>query len=200
MKNRKLLIAAFLCFAMIITGVGYAAISGHLKINGTAAYNKVAAETGFIENIVFSNATIDENSGGSARNEQNTDAATAEGQEATFSVRTLAVQDEYVIFTYDLTNNNVVDANITIKVQHDDSTANPSTTFSLYRVDFVKVDNVTMYDGTLDTGKVQEAASFVLGSTETTTVTVKVSLTNTPSTNITTEDFRLHLTATSVDE
>lgn len=198
MKNRKLLIAAFLCFAMIITGVGYAAVSGHLKINGTAAFDLDAAEDGFIENIVFSNATV--SGGGSAQNATLVDEATADAQIATFAVKTLAVQGEKVTFTYTLTNNNVVDANITIKLLHDDGTANASTTFTLYQVDFVKVDNVTMFDGTLATDKIQDTAAFLLAAGGETTVTVQVSLTDTPSTNIATEDFRLHLTATSVDD
>lgn len=198
MKNRKLLIAAFLCFAMIITGVGYAAVSGHLKINGTAAFDLGAAEDGFIENIVFSNATI--SGGGSAQNATLVDEATADAQIATFAVRTLAVQGETVTFTYTLTNNNIVDANITIKLLHDDGTPNASTTFTLYQVDFVKVDNVTMFDGTLATDKIQDTAVFLLAAGGETTVTVQVSLTDTPGTNIATEDFRLHLTATSVDD
>ena len=200
MKNRKLLIAVFLCFAMVVTGIGYAAISGHLKINGTAVFDLDAAEDGFMENIVF-DETVTITGGGSAKTETLIDEATASEQTATFSVRTLAVQGEFVIFEYTLTNNNIVDANITIRTTHDDGTPNASSTFTLYEVDFVKVDGTTLFDGTKEgEARFETGASFLLEAGTSTTITVQVCLTDTPSTDIATEDFRLHLVATSVDE
>ena len=38
MKNRRIAIVAFLLIATLVMGVGYAAITGNLTINGTAAY------------------------------------------------------------------------------------------------------------------------------------------------------------------
>ena len=102
MKNRKLLIAVFLCFAMLVTGIGYAALSGHLTVRGTATYNKSASQTGFIENIVFSDPLVVQS--GSAASASLKDEASASAQIAIFNGRTLAVQHEQAIFTYKLTN------------------------------------------------------------------------------------------------
>jgi len=192
MKNRKLLIAVFLCFAMLVTGIGYATLSGHLSIDGRASYSKTAAETGFIENIVFSDAQVVGN--GSAKNDTLKDEASASGQTATFTVRTLAAQDEVVTFTYKLTNNNTVDAIISVKPQHDDTTSNPSTTFTYYEIVSLKVGSVEMKDTTTtDTYTLPADGGEV-------TVTVIVDLKSTPTTDIAQETYFLHLTATSVDE
>ncbi len=52
MKNRKSIIVAFLLCACLIVGVGYAAFSGNLIINGTATYTHDGAELD--EDIYFS--------------------------------------------------------------------------------------------------------------------------------------------------
>lgn len=48
MKRRRLVIGAFLLVAVLVMGVGYAAVSGQLNIRGSAVYNgpsEVAADT-----------------------------------------------------------------------------------------------------------------------------------------------------------
>ena len=191
MKNRRIVIAAFLCVAMLVVGVGYAALSGHLTLRGEASFNKDAAEDGFIENIVFSEAAVKDGTGGSAKTDTIVDSATANMQEASFTVKTLAVQDESVTFTYKLTNNNLVAAYIDIHAMHDDGvTPNPTTTFNHYEVTSIKIDGTEM---------LATDANVTLAEGATVEVEVTVDLKSTPSTELTPETYFLHLTATSVD-
>lgn len=195
MKNRNIIIAAFLCLSMLVVGVGYATLTGHLTMEGSASYNKDAAEDGFIENIVFENAKVDKS--GSAKSDSVQDEASANGNTATFTVRTLAAQNETAVFTYTLTNNNTVDANITINATHEDGFANPTDFKSenYYKVTSVKVDSVAY----VTDQEANETATYTLNSGESVTVTVEVELVRTPAVEVTPENFYLHLTATSVD-
>lgn len=191
MKNRRILVAAFLCFAMLITAVGYATLSGHLTVKGIASYDKDAAEDGFVGNLEFTNASVDQS--GSAASVS--DEATATGQTATFTVRTLATAGEKAIFSYTLTNNNTVSARITVSATHDDgTTANPTTTFSAYQVEYIKVGDVQMQNPSAT-----PAPEYLLPASQSVTVEVCIVLPDTPSTDIAEESYFLHLTATSVD-
>ena len=195
MKNRRMLIAVFMCFAMLFVGIGYAQLVGHLTIRGASSYNKEAAEDGFTENLVFSNPEII--GGGSAAMEGVADDATASEQEATFTVRTLAVQNERVSFQYTLTNGNTVDVEVTMEALHEDGSANPSPLPepNFYKVESVVVDTETMVE---DHERV-EAATCMISAGDSVTVTVTVVMIDTPETEVIPENFYMHLTATSVD-
>ena len=218
MKNRRLLIAVFLCFAMVVTGVGYATLSGHLTVRGTASFTKSAATTGFIEKILFSEAKVTRS--GSAASTTLKDEASATGQIAVFNVRTLAVQGETAVFTYTLTNNNLVDAKITIKPQHDstgegEAVSNPTDQLSAFDVDSITIEKIESGNAengytlsgepatlwTDGTEPVASAVLYTIGAGEAAVVTVTVSLNRTPTADISVpETYFLHLTATSVDD
>ena len=198
MKNRRLIIVAFLVVAMLVTGVGYAALTGHLTVKGTATFNLDLAEDAFVQNLVFSDPTVTHS--GSAAGSQLIDVAEIGDSEqiATFKVKTLAAQNEYCVFEYTLTNNGTVDAILTIKALHDDGvTANP-TQFSHYDVD-VTIDNVAY----LIKDDVQGSATFTLNHEEgqnSVTVIVTVTMNETPSASfVADETFALHIVATSAD-
>lgn len=193
MKNRRILVAAFLCFAMLITAVGYATLSGHLTIEGRSSYNKDSAQSGFVGNLVFSNAQVLQS--GSAQSDTNKDSASANEQTASFEVKTLAVQDETAVFSYELTNNNVVDAEITIVAQHDDGDPNPSTKGSHYTVDSITINDVAF----VSNHTAQTSATVTIGAGDSVTVKVTVSLDATPTTDVVPENFYMHVIATSVD-
>ena len=53
MKNRKRIIVAFLCAAMLAVGVGYAAISDNLAVDGLMKYKTPAAVTDLIDNAIY---------------------------------------------------------------------------------------------------------------------------------------------------
>ena len=204
MKNRKLLIAVFLCFAMLVTGIGYAALSGHLTVRGTATYNKSASQTGFIENIVFSDPLVVQS--GSAASASLKDEASASAQIAIFNVRTLAVQHEQAIFTYKLTNKNLVDAVITVNAVHETGDTNPSSTLTDFEIIEVSVqalegENVIGEKVEMQNPNTSPAPTFTLEAGQSATVKVVIDLKETPESDIIVpETYFLHLTATQVDE
>ena len=51
MRNRKTVVAAFLLVAVMMLGVGYAALTDILDITGSADVNQSAAEEAFNEDI-----------------------------------------------------------------------------------------------------------------------------------------------------
>ena len=59
MKNRRLVIGAFLLVAVLCLGVGFAALQDTLSINGTLSYNPAAAEEEFNADVQFVSAEID---------------------------------------------------------------------------------------------------------------------------------------------
>lgn len=210
MKNRRLLIAVFLCFAMLVTGVGYATLSGHITVQGESSFEKTAADKGFIENIFFHENDVDKESNGSADTLQNT--ASASGQTATFTVADLATRGETATFTYTLENTNTVGAYISIKATHDGGASNPKYTPNYFEVTVVcggsnDPNKVTMADTTIteEDGvyegryNANEGKTYFLAAGATVEVVVTVTLNRTPSTNVTPESYFMHLTATSVD-
>ena len=60
MKNRKTVVVAFLLCAVLLLGVGYAALSDTLDITGSADVNQSAAEEAFNEDVYFSAAVANE--------------------------------------------------------------------------------------------------------------------------------------------
>ena len=59
MKNRRLVIGAFLLVAVLCLGVGFAALQDTLSINGTLSYDPAAAEEEFNADVQFVSADID---------------------------------------------------------------------------------------------------------------------------------------------
>ena len=75
MKNRKSVIVAFLLVAVMLLGVGYAALTDVLDITGTADVNQSAAEESFNEDIFFSAAVANESGNTASVNADNNDKA-----------------------------------------------------------------------------------------------------------------------------
>ena len=59
MKNRRLVIGAFLMVAVLSLGVGFAALSDTLSVDGTAAYNPAAAADEFNADVYFVSPAVD---------------------------------------------------------------------------------------------------------------------------------------------
>ena len=57
MKNRKIVMIAFLLVAVLTIGVGFAALTDQLVANGTAGILKTGAQTEFELKVYFSNAS-----------------------------------------------------------------------------------------------------------------------------------------------
>jgi hypothetical protein len=75
MKNRKFVVVAFLLVAVLLLGVGYAALSDTLDITGSADVNQSAAEEAFNEDVYFSAAVANEDGNTASINGDNNDKA-----------------------------------------------------------------------------------------------------------------------------
>lgn len=106
MKNRKFVVVAFLLVAVLLLGVGYAALSDTLDITGSADVNQSAAEEAFNEDVYFSAANANEDGNTASVNADNND-------KASFTANTLKGQGDKVTFTFTIKNNGDVEATVT---------------------------------------------------------------------------------------
>ena len=106
MKNRRNIVVAFLIFAVMLLGVGYAALTDVLDITGSADVNQSAAEEAFNEDVHFSAATANDLGNTASVNSDNND-------KASFTANTLKGAGDQVSFTFTITNSGDVDAVVT---------------------------------------------------------------------------------------
>lgn len=116
MKKRTAIIA-FVLAAVLLMGVGYAAYSTTLAINGTTAVSAEAVE--FTEDVRFTDVT--------SSNEAFGTATVGDGQTATFTVDGMTAYNDRVQFTYTITNNSDYDVNIEISTHPTPATASKCT-------------------------------------------------------------------------
>lgn len=122
MKNRRNVLLAFLLIAAMVLGVGYAAVTDTLDINGTADVNQSEAEEAFNEDIIFTGAVAN----------QAGDTASIDSKDpdmASFSIASLNGKDDKASFTFTITNNGDLDAMVTPTLAENGNT-NP-TYFSI---------------------------------------------------------------------
>ena len=117
MKNRKGLIA-FLVLAVMLLGVGYAALTDTLDITGSADVNQSAAEEAFNEDIYFSAAVANEDGNTASINADNND-------KASFTAKTLKGKGDKVTFTFTIKNDGDVAATVTPKLNATLGNTNP---------------------------------------------------------------------------
>ena len=103
MKKRRIIILAFMLIAVMVVGIGFAAYSTTLTINGTTAVSAEALE--FTEDVQFVSVTTSNEAFGRA---------TTNGQTATFTVDGMTAYNDRVQFTYTIMNNSDFDVNIEI--------------------------------------------------------------------------------------
>lgn len=111
MKNRKSVIVAFLLVATLLLGVGYAALTDELTINGTAKVDATKAEEVWEAKVYFSASEVTSSTGSGTT----ADTVSHTADAATFAVNKLALKDEKVVFTYTIKNDSDVDAVISVK-------------------------------------------------------------------------------------
>ena len=109
MKNRRTVVVAFLLCAVMLLGVGYAAVTDVLDINGTADVNP---ESAFNDDIYFSAAVA---------NETGNVASLVDGDPdmANFTVYSLSGQGNAATFTFTIENAGDLDAVVTPTVAQD---------------------------------------------------------------------------------
>lgn len=110
MKKRRTVLIAFLLMAVMVIGVGYAATSAELLINGTAA------TTASDIDVYFSAAALDNSSTADAKaaSSAGSIAAGEKRQALTFSVKQLKRQSEFVKANYTITNDSSYDVSIPV--------------------------------------------------------------------------------------
>lgn len=118
MKRRKNLIIAFLLIASLALGIGYAAYTTTLTVNGTVGVSQEAID--FTNDVIFTNAVSD-----------NTALGTADysADVATFEALGMTKKGERVHFTYEISNNS--DFDVTIAVSTTPITSAPDSKFTV---------------------------------------------------------------------
>lgn len=205
MKNRRIIIAAFLCLAVLITGVGYAALTAHILVDGTGSYNMNAAQEGLELDLVFVENSAKVIQSGTAASTSVVDTVSIEKDasnktSAKFEVNTLATLDDTAIFQYTLENRNEADVDLTIASLHETGKSNPT----YVEDNFFKFDSVTVYAseedataGTNGTDILEAGESYALLAGKTAVIRVSVMLTTVPNANTSVpESLWLHISAT----
>ena len=110
MKNRKHVVVAFLLVAAMLLGVGYAALSDTLYVNGTLSVSAEDVQDTFEKEVYFKDAAKDSSSTGTGATadtitiEADTDGDVNDA--VTFTVNSLKVVGEKAIFTFKIQNDN----------------------------------------------------------------------------------------------
>ena len=118
MKNRRNVVIAFMIVAVMLLGIGYAALSDTLDITGSADVNQSAAEEAFNEDVYFSAAVANEAGNTASVNADNND-------KASFTAATLKGKGDKVTFTFTITNAGDVAAEVTPKLNATLGNTNP---------------------------------------------------------------------------
>lgn len=170
MKNKKTVVVAFLLAAVMLLGVGYAALTDVLDITGSADVNQSAAEEAFNEDIYFSEAKANQDGNTASVNGDNKD-------KASFTANTLKGAGDTATFTFTITNDGDVAATVTPTLNATLGNTNP-----------------TYFEITSD----WDGATKDLAAKGEITYTVTVKLLKTPTETIA-GSFLIELTAVSVD-
>ena len=176
MKNRKTVVVAFLLVAVLLLGVGYAAISTHLNISGSATVSVEGSTSAFSEDIKFTAVTSAD------ADDLAYTASIGDGKTADFSITGLKGAGDKVEITYTITNSGDLDSIVTLDVDNGYPTN----------------DNKAYFDIKI-TGGDYAGEGVALGAGKSITVTVTVELLHTPtdSTKPTVANFVVRLVATS---
>ena len=195
MKNRRIVISAFLCVALLVVAIGYASVSGVLTVKGLTHFNAAGATQSFMDDIGFEYATEIRQFGS---NTSATDSAEVRddngnaiedgelGHVASFRVNSLAFQDDEAIIVYTLTNRNPIDAKISISK----AAEQPGNAFRISKVSINETQQLLEF-GAED--------AFTLAAGESVEVCVHVVLDATPTENMD-GSFTLYIDVTTLDD
>lgn len=178
MKNRKIIVVAFMLCATLLLGIGYAALTDTLTIIGNAHIDVDKANQTFDGKVYFSGSAASSSTGTGTED----DVASHTSDDATFTANKLAVVGEKSVFTFTITNDSNVDANISVATTKLSGAANPSNSNEdKFTVEYAYPDGMSVAKN---------------GGTITVVITVTVAE---PVTSATSATFGIELTATSVD-
>ena len=179
MKNRRNVVVAFLLVAVLLLGVGYAALTDTLTIIGNAHIDMGEAQNTFDEKVYFSASEVVAGTHGSGTKD---DVVSHSDDDATFTANSLAVKDDKVSFLFTITNDSNVNVDISVAPTKLSGAANPSNSNEeKFKVTYEYPDGQTITKN---------------GGTITVKVTVEVI---DPITSATSATFGIELTATTVE-
>lgn len=120
MKNRKTVVVAFLLVAVMLMGVGYAAVTNVLDIQGSASVSANVAEEEFNEDIYFkgvkdAQGNVVTNIDSTANAGYTANINTNNNDKAQFTALALANQNDKVTITYVIQNDSAFDATVGMK-------------------------------------------------------------------------------------
>ena len=119
MKNRRIVVVAFLLAAVLLLGVGYAALTDTLDVTGSADVDLTGLNAEFEEDIYFSAAVANEGTPNTASvNSDNND-------KASFSAKSLKKKDDVATFTFTINNDSAHDVVVTPKLNATLGNTNP---------------------------------------------------------------------------
>lgn len=180
MKNRKTVIVAFLLVAALLLGVGYAAVTNVLDIQGSVAVSASDAEAEFNEDIYFAGVVVDDNLvesvDANAGKLYTANINTNNNDKAQFTVTGIKKTGDSATITYRIKNDS----------EHEASVALKGTITNTNSTDF-------HFDYYFGSESVKSAAIAAGGTTD---VTVKVELIN-QLTEASSASFVIELNATA---
>lgn len=190
MKNRKFVVVAFLLIAVLLLGVGYAAVTNVLDVQGSASVSATVAEEEFNEDIYFSGVVDTLNGNAIVANIDNAatygytaNINTNNNDKAQFTVNSLRNADDTVSITYEITNDSEYEATVSLKtITNTNGSIQNNGADGHFDFDY--------YFGTVGTKSVQIPAG------ETATVTVVITL-RSQVTEAVSASFVLELNATA---
>lgn len=119
MKNRKTVVVAFLLCAVLLLGVGYAALTDTLDITGSADVNVTELEKEYEVDIYFNETcTVSNTVDTASRNADNVD-------KASFSAKSLLKANDTASFTFTIMNDSDHEVVVTPKLSDTLGNTNP---------------------------------------------------------------------------
>lgn len=180
MKKRRIAIASFLLIAVLVMGIGFAALTDNLFIKGEASLATTSAQTEFDTDVYFKAAAVASTNGTNTATPDSAVVGSTDKDSATFYVKSLGKKDEKVTFKFTIENvSTEFDAVITL-----DATYPTTTDGTNFKITYSTVENAENTD------------AITCYASNTVDVYVTVTLLNTPSENMTAA-FNVNLTATS---
>ncbi len=173
MRNRNTVVVAFLLVAVMILAVGYAALTDVFTISGTANVLTNQSSAVFDAKIYFLSAQYPTKEAGTTTGTSGIlDAASvgSDPDQASFTVNSLALKDEYAIFTFVIKNESEFAATIAI-------TQEPSSNSGYFDTDVAFPNGNTIAAGGELT--VQVTTTLIKNVTETINVTTTIKMTAT---------------------
>lgn len=164
MKSRKIVVIAFVLVAALSLGIGYASLTDQLFINGTSELLRSNVNPVFDEKVFISNAEMDSATASISGN--TTSVSQTDNDKASFTADGLKEKDDTAVFIFTISNKNDVAATLAATI-----TSTYDTNLFDVKYQFA--------------GKAVNTAGEIASGTEatpaTTTITITVTLKETPT-------------------